>query len=419
MRFIFNACFLLLGITLFLIAFGLWFSLSNQPAVINSIKLSHENIARAKSLFKAHDPRKLAVESEQIVNLTADDLNLAANYLLKKYRLGGAFIEINPDLLNSLVTVTIPTLSFKQHVNIDLQLLDKNDNLSIQSLKIGDLPIPPRLAQYLFEYFIPKVYQSRQFQLVLTVIKKVSLQTNQIELTYRGNPELVAQAKTTLIPASEIDLMTIYHQKLVDLQTAGIGNSGSLTEVMAPLFRLAKQRSIKGNALAENMALLSMLGTWASEQDLYQFISASTQANSFRLTLNHRNDSAKHFLVSAALAARGDGALADAIGLFKEVSDSEEGSGFSFIDIVADRSGSRMGALAIRTRPDAHRVQAMFAMGVKESDIIPITDDLIENMNSQQFQQQFGHIGSDAYNLVMQEIERRLDSCVAYQEIES
>ena len=47
-----------------------------------------------------------------------------------------------------------------------------------------------------------------------------------------------------------------------------------------------------------------------------------------------RKDFAQHFLASAALAARGDSTLSNAVGLFKEISDTDRGSGFSFTDTV-------------------------------------------------------------------------------------
>ena len=55
-------------------------------------------------------------------------------------------------------------------------------------------------------------------------------------------------------------------------------------------------------------------------------------------------DSARQILIagvvgtlSAAIAAAGGGVLADTIGVFKELDDSRGGSGFSFIDLLADR----------------------------------------------------------------------------------
>ena len=58
----------------------------------------------------------------------------------------------------------------------------------------------------------------------------------------------------------------------------------------------------------------------------------------------------RHLLISAARAAEGGGPLSDAIGVYKEVSDSRGGSGFSFNDLAADRAGTRLG---LRARRDA------------------------------------------------------------------
>lgn len=59
-------------------------------------------------------------------------------------------------------------------------------------------------------------------------------------------------------------------------------------------------------------------------------------------TLGGRADLSKHWALSAALAALANSRIADSLGIWKELSDSlPNGSGFSFVDLAADRSGFR------------------------------------------------------------------------------
>ena len=50
-------------------------------------------------------------------------------------------------------------------------------------------------------------------------------------------------------------------------------------------------------------------------------------------------DLAQHFIVSAVIAAAGGTPIAAAAGVYKELNDARDGSGFSFSDIAADRAG--------------------------------------------------------------------------------
>ena len=114
-----------------------------------------------------------------------------------------------------------------------------------------------------------------------------------------------------------------------------------------------------------------------------------------------------HFLVSAVLAAEGGGRLADAIGLYKEISDSRGGSGFSFNDIAADRAGTRFGQIAAN---DPKRLQAELSKGVTDEDFMPGVADLPEFLSEAEFKATYGGVGAPAYERMKADIERRVAS---------
>jgi hypothetical protein len=130
------------------------------------------------------------------------------------------------------------------------------------------------------------------------------------------------------------------------------------------------------------------------------------------VTLAGRDDFPKHFLISATLAAQGGGALADAVGVFKEVDDARHGSGFSFNDIAADRAGTRFGELAVGS---AARLQAAVAAGMAEPDFMPDVRDLPEFMPEADFMRRYGGIGAPAYGRMMSEIEARIAARPLYR----
>jgi hypothetical protein len=217
--------------------------------------------------------------------------------------------------------------------------------------------------------------------------------------------------RQSLLAETDRAALAAYHKRLVKLNNYGYGARGSLTTVLPELFALAAERSREQDPVAENRALLLVLGAWASGRGMGALLpEARVHPWRFLLTLEDRRDLAQHFLVSAALAAAADTTLADAVGVFKEVSDADGGSGFSFTDLAADRAGTRFGERAVRSAESARLLQQQLAGGVAESALLPRIGDLPEYLSEPEFRRRYTAVGSPAYQELMQEIERRLDT---------
>ena len=130
------------------------------------------------------------------------------------------------------------------------------------------------------------------------------------------------------------------------------------------------------------------------------------------LTLAGRPDFPMHYLLSAALAAEGSGALSDALGLVKEVSDARHGRGFSFNDIAVNRAGTRLGELAVR---EPRRVQAALAAGPGVSALLPDLSDLPEFLPEAEFLARYGGVGAPAYRTLVADIEARVGALALYR----
>ncbi len=112
------------------------------------------------------------------------------------------------------------------------------------------------------------------------------------------------------------------------------------------------------------------------------------------ITLRSRNDLAKHWALSAQLSATlGEGA-ATGLGEWKELKDSlDGGSGFSFLDLAADRSGlafARVALEADRALPVARQLRT-----VTQDQLLP--DSLMqapEGLSEAQFVSEFGTVSS-------------------------
>lgn len=400
---------------------GLYLALSETPLVTDTMALSHADIARAKAIVKRNDPRRLPNGAYRTIEIAPQDLNLAANYLLHRFADGKASLALADRRLDTRATWHFAQLPMRPYLNLTATIEAEGGKPRVTHMTLGSVPIPDIVSNWAAQQLLGRLSTSpgtvTDTDQGGDFVQGMKLYRDRLELTYRWNPELINQARDTLLSGSDQQALRFYHDQLVDMQARGIGRKGSLINLLGPMFASAQSRSREHGAVTENTALLTVLGTWASNHDLARLVPGNlARPQRFRLKLNRRTDFAQHFLTSAALAARGDSALSDAVGLFKEISDTDNGSGFSFTDIAADRAGTRFGALASRSDDDARRLQQRMASGIQESDIMPPVGDLPEHMRSAVFKQRFGHVGSPAYHAMMDDIDRRIDACGLYRD---
>jgi hypothetical protein len=269
-----------------------------------------------------------------------------------------------------------------------------------------------------------------------------------LNVYYAWGPDAAAQVVATLLPGDERDRLRVYAAQLADLTvdlaadleatptsapapaqapaptTTSIttatappgrprhkaaGVTRSLSQLLPPMFELARLRSERGHDPAlENRAALLVLGMVANGVSLATLLPErrdELERHPIQLTLAGRHDFPQHFLVSATLAAENGGPMADMIGLYKELNDARSGSGFSFNDVAANRAGSRLGELAVGSPV---KLQQRLAASLHEQDFMPDVSDLPEFMSAREFRLRYGAPGSPAYQRMMSDIEERL-----------
>jgi hypothetical protein len=122
-----------------------------------------------------------------------------------------------------------------------------------------------------------------------------------------------------------------------------------------------------------------------------------------------REDLAKHWAVSAALTATFGEDASIAVGTWKEISDSGQGgSGFSLVDLAADRAGI---FAARRASDDSLALaQQQKLANAREADILPISAIAErEGMSEAEFKARYASTDSAAYA----ETVRRIDATLA------
>lgn len=403
---------------LLLAAATLWLATEPAPRVIGNSAATAGAGTHLHHWLRQHDPRRTRDGRVLWVQATAEELELLADQAA--HLAGGAartqLAAGRLDLQFSLPLRWPGDAAPLRWLNVDLVLRDGQQlPAMVETIRIGHLHLPRPLASTAMRLAL--AWWDRPAAGAApwhTMLQALRLQPQQVLLSYRWRADLPQQLAAWVMPADRLATLRPYHDAL----RAAVLRSRApqpLTALMAPLFTLAAQRSMAGDAAAENRAALLVLAAYAGGQPAARWW---PQAGDWPRVpprgaqFGGRGDFAQHYLVSAALAAEAGGPLADALGAMKEVGDTRGGSGFSFTDIAVNRAGARLGELAVR---DPRRVQTLLAAAPPDHDLLPAVADLPEFMGRAEFEARFGAVGAPAYQAMLARIDARLDALDAYR----
>ena len=128
-----------------------------------------------------------------------------------------------------------------------------------------------------------------------------------------------------------------------------------------------------------------------------------------RVTIHGRNDLSMHFWVSAALTVLTDESRALTVGIVKEMKDSTSGgSGFSFVDMAANKAGIRFAVVATRDTESARNMQRRIIRGGAPYHFVPEINDLPEGLAGDTFQAEYGGLGGTRTRTILAEIDERI-----------
>jgi hypothetical protein len=246
-----------------------------------------------------------------------------------------------------------------------------------------------------------------------------------INVVYQWQPELLNQisdrGRDLLVSPEDQERLMAHARNLATLTNdPGIPRVASLATLIGPMFRFAQLRG--GNAVEENRAAIMAMAMFIMGVNVAKLVGeqdATIPATGrHEFLLSERYDFTQHFLVSAGLAVSAGTGLSDTIGMLKELDDSQAGgSGFSFTDLGADRTGVRLAELAVSNETTAKAVQDMLAGELDEKVFMAEFRDLPEFMPEPEFKQRFTGIGSPAYNAVADDIEARIDKMPLFAQV--
>lgn len=405
--FIVLLCALILLCTLLLV-----FGVSDTPELELDWSLTRDDIIRAKKIL--HEGAKTKPDEIATIELSHADLNLAANYLLNRYSKSVVQISLKENKLKFVVTTTLPDNRLGKYLNVTLRLGNEEGNQlpTITKFKAGKLLIPAKIAGFMINTAIKHSALNNYFILATHPIQGIKIDSEKITITYFSNLTTLIQARNVLTRTDNGSELSIYQQKIADIIAHHNGEWRlSLADLLKPLFEIAYLRSTPDNAIEENRLVIIAANDYVNKKETKQFLSTSkpTQGKQYVAFLYKRSDLAQHFIGSAALTASVDDQVAKVVGEEKELSDAQGGSGFSFVDLAADKAGTRFGELATFSPESARKLQLAMTKIKDYTDFMPDPRDLPEKMNEAEFKSRYESIDSVAY----QELSKKIDARIA------
>lgn len=408
---------------------GLLLLIEQQPRVTASIVPSIESVGRAERLLRDVDPRRLRQGQLKTVALKERDVNVALGHLSTQF---GAFqhlrtqVDFTPDAASVEGTLSLPSNPVGQFINFAFMIVSEASGVSLSRMRLGRIAVPEWVLSKAFALLNNAAQNRVEYRDLLAALKavdKLSLTDRSASVSFRWDSELAARlgehGRDLLLPGPERDRLLAYRRHINGSLAAHGERTVALSKMLKSTFTFAATRATDSATLADEYraALLALALTAVDREQAWRhllgdaYVVTETPARRARLTLHGRDDLPKHFLVSAALAGAADTVVADVIGVYKEVKDSQGGSGFSFVDLAADHAGIRFAEKAARAPRD---LQAALAKLSRQNDLVP-SHDLVEGLQEAEFKRRYRDRDSAEYRKIIATIDRRLAGLALYR----
>ena len=384
------------------------------PLVKRSETISPDAVAQARRLFLFNDPRRMLAGEQRRVALPATLIDEGINYLASRALHGRGALVLAEDMAEVRLALRTPWPRWlgERFLNLRVIINESQGEPRIAAAAIGTMTISSRLAEFVLLSTVRAFGYEQEWLLARGAVRRLTFEPRQgaVLVDFVWQPALLDRARNVAIDAADLPRFERAQRTLVALlDHKAPGTAMPLREVLKPMLDddAGQQR--------QRRAALLVLALYAAEKNLAHLVPAARdwpRPHVVTLTLRDREDSAQHFVVSAALAAWTGEPAAEAIGLYKELDDARHGSGFSFADLAADRAGTRFGEL-VAQHPE--RLDALLQSALTDADLMPPLDGLPEYLSQREFLRRFGGPGAPAYRRMIDEIERRFAAMPLYR----
>jgi hypothetical protein len=437
----------LVGVT----AWGLS-TLSQQHALAapGQASMPSESLADLKALMSRESLAQALHGSPLSLSIPERDLNAVIQDLAGRLLQGGARVELTSTSLVLQLSAPIERSPLKMlspagsWLNLTAVLSLKSEGPpTLQSVRLGDLTLPPRLVLWAIEQVLQAHDLLAPANLLLSALSQVTVIGERLQVTLRWTDDLQGQTLALVVPMEDWPLLQTYDRHVLDALARGVGGNRvsqpqyPLRAVLHSAFMLAHQRTMAhgllpvtdvstpmSRAARENRAALVAVALAANNLSLEQLLPSQAAAPKrprlpVSLRLRGREDFAQHYTISALMALMLGGRAADAVGLYKEMLDAgmgNGGSGFSFNDLALNRAGIRLGQ---RARQDPMGLQQGLGTEdalISDDDFIPRVDGLPEFLSHSELVRRYGGLKDARFSRQMADIDERVAALPVLQE---
>jgi len=392
-------------------------AIEEQPLVVREVLVTPGHVARAKALVKQHDPRSARDGQLRAIRLSGEEVDLLANYVVNRFGHGSAAVSLEDGAANVRATAALVHLR-DAYLNIDATVVGSTGLPRIERLEIGRVKVPSWVANAAMARALQHVPGLAAGRVAADAIESFVIADDALHVNYRWQADLPGRLTAVALPTPELDRLRDYYEHITRIAPA-LPATPPLAGILRAVLTMAAERAPLSDAVAENRAAIIALALYANGEGMLDLLPAARdwpRPVPRRLLLRGRHDLSRHFLISAALAATAGTPLADAVGLYKEIEDARDGSGFSFSDLAADRAGTSFGQIATRSTASARRLQQQLTTDLQEADFMPEVSGLADNLREDEFKRRFGAVGAPAYRRAVDVIERRIAACRLYRQ---
>ena len=380
--------FLLIILILALPVVSWYMTTATSPTVSSQHQLENGDVRRLKQLIAANnDPQK------NELTLTERDLNLLLQYAIQQHALPLTG-EIQLFQQQSVVRASIDTQSvLRRFINIAIYFQIQSKAIHLTLGEVGSLTLPAESMQTLLTMATPYLRQhpqAEQVEALWQTIQRVTIDDQQATITFNSGPnaqsQLQQQQLQFLLGKNALQRLPFYQQAL-EQHYASQGNKRfSLSKAMQFLFATAVEQN-HSDPISDNKAIILSLFLHTANHrtfgalELPSMIALPQQP--LRFSLEGRGDLAHHLMATATITLFANSAIADTIGLYKELLDQEEARGFDIRDLIADRAGSLLASRLTSDEEEARYYQQRLAAMENESELFPPSRRLAADLELQ------------------------------------
>ncbi|MEN3158042.1 hypothetical protein ABC502_06630 [Alkalimonas sp. NCh-2] len=391
-------------------------ALQTRPLVVSSYSVTPET---------AHSAEQLALRLRQAygkteLTITSDEANALIAIARRLYPAVHGRVNIGNQQL--LAAVSMPVMQDRLFLNVSALLLPSKQGLAVHEVRIGQLRLSGaltlRLVEWVGNYYLQPVGATQ----LLAAIQEVSFEQDVLMVRYQLPEQLqlgqVARLREQWQPYGDPKHIQHYYQLLARHHA----ESANLSDYLNVLFIEAARRAQQGSAVAENQAALLALAVFFGTSKFELLLGDIRSNNRYatappRVTLAGRLDLQQHFVYSAAIKTLTNKDIGYLAGEMKELLDANPGgSGFSFVDLLADIAGVRFAEIALGSEQSAAALQRFIvATHLTDADVLPDFRAFPEGIAYDTFREDFDTIESEAYNQLVTAITDALHSLPLYQ----